>query len=246
MERVGGWTLERQKVCDSSNSELLRRAATLADRHALVVDNQLRGRGRQGRRWLASGSHLCLSLFRRLPLAPGRLGGLSLAVGIGVARTLHRLGAAEVGLKWPNDLLARGAKLGGILIEFARAETSCSEVVIGIGLNLRLPAGFDPGQPAIDLDRLGLGIEREALLSALLPELDEVLERFCAEGFAPFLPEWERLDLLRGKEVELAGAPGRRGTVLGVAEDGSLRLADAAGVFTVSAGEPVLRPACSR
>lgn len=232
MEILGGFRLERQAVCDSSNSELLRRASTLADRHALVVDAQTAGRGRLGRSWHSPpGANLYLSLFARLPLPAVQLAGLSLAIGVGVADVLRASGAAEVGVKWPNDLLARGRKLGGILIEIASSRAARCEVVTGIGLNLHLPQGLDVGQPAIDLVTLGVETGRDALLARLLPALGDALEVFIAEGFPAFMSRWDALDLLRGQTVTLSDGERRRGEVLGVASDGSLRLRDDSGEF---------------
>ena len=243
MEVIGSWPLERQAECDSSNSELLRRASTLPDRFALVVDSQTSGRGRLGRTWHSPpGANLYLSLFARLPMPAAKLGGLSLAVGISVAECLRDLGANEVGLKWPNDLLARGRKLGGILVEIASARGACSEVVIGLGLNLRLPTQLDVGQPAVDLVALGVDLERDALLARWLPAFDAVLDTFIARGFTEFAARWDDLDLYRGQTVSLSAGPRRRGQVLGIAADGSLRLRDAAGEFRVAAGELSLRP----
>jgi BirA family biotin operon repressor/biotin-[acetyl-CoA-carboxylase] ligase len=233
MQMVGGWPLERQSECNSSNSELLRRAHGLPNRFALMVDSQTAGRGSRGRSWHSPpGANLYLSLFARLPLPAARLAGLSLAIGVGVAETLHALGAPEVGLKWPNDLLARGRKLGGILIELASSRTARCEAVIGIGINVRLPDGLDVGQPAIDLAALDLKLSRDALLDRLLPNLDRILDTFSAEGFAAFVARWNALDLLRGQTVAIGRVDRRHGEVLGVGADGCLRLLDAAGEFS--------------
>lgn len=243
MQHLAGWPLERQAECDSSNSELLRRARNLPDRFALVADSQTAGRGRLGRTWHSPpGANLYLSLFARMPQPAARLGGLSLAIGIGVAESLRDLGACEVGLKWPNDLLARDRKLGGILIELASAREAVSEVVIGLGLNLRLPTGLEVGQPAIDLAALGLDIDRDALLARLLPRLGDLLDAFTTHGFSAFVARWDALDALRGRSVSLSAGARRTGRVLGIAADGSLRLLDAEGEFSVAAGEPSLRP----
>jgi BirA family biotin operon repressor/biotin-[acetyl-CoA-carboxylase] ligase len=243
MRTVGGWPLEHQVACDSSNSELLRRAPHLPDRYALVVDGQTAGRGRLGRAWHSPpGANLYLSLFLRLPLPPSRLAGLSLALGVATAETLREAGTAEIGLKWPNDLLARGRKLGGILVEIASSRASGSEIVAGLGLNLRLPPELDVGQPAIDLAELGVLVDRDAVLASLLVSFSSITDMFVEHGFAPLLPRWEALDALKGKAVQLSDGPRRDAVVLGVAEDGRLRLRDAAGEFACTAGELSLRP----
>ncbi len=242
MQQLAGWTLERRVECDSSNSELLRRAALLPDRYALVVDAQTAGRGRLGRRWHSPpGANLYLSLFARLPLPAVRLSGLSLAIGVAAAETLRAAGATEVGVKWPNDLLARGRKLGGILIEIAASRGHRSELVIGLGLNLRLPEGLDVGQPAIDLATLGIADNRDAVLASLLGPLAATLDEFVDSGFAGFLARWRSVDLLDGHPIRVHGGQREGGTACGVDADGALRLRDAEGEWCCRAGEVSVR-----
>ncbi|MEK7738086.1 MAG: biotin--[acetyl-CoA-carboxylase] ligase, partial [Pseudomonadota bacterium] len=104
--------------CDSTNSRLLSLAETgAAAGSVLATERQTGGRGRRGRSWLsASGDSLTFSLLWRFQ--PNRsLSGLSLAVGVAVARALEALGVRGITLKWPNDVLLNGRKLAGVLIE---------------------------------------------------------------------------------------------------------------------------------
>lgn len=242
MSSVGGWPLERCAEVDSSNSELLRRAATLPDRHALVVDAQTAGRGRQGRRWHSPpGANLYLSLFARLPLAPAQLSGLSLVIGIAVAEALRAGGAGEVGVKWPNDLVARGRKLGGILIESAGSRDGHVELVIGLGLNLVMPADAEVGQPWIDLVTLGVASDRETWLPPLLAALGSALDGFVAGGFAGFQSRWLAVDQLAGRAVVVLGGERDGGTACGVDADGALRIVDEQGEWRCRAGEVSVR-----
>lgn len=242
MSSVGGWPLQRRAEVDSSNSELLRRAATLPDRYALVVDAQTAGRGRQGRRWHSPpGANLYLSLFARLPLAPAQLSGLSLVVGIAVAETLRAGGAGEVGVKWPNDLVARERKLGGILIESAGSRDGRVELVIGLGLNLAMPQDAEVGQPWIDLATLGVASDREAWLPPLLAALGGALDGFVAGGFASFQSRWQAVDQLAGRAVVVHGGERSGGTACGVDADGALRIVDEQGEWRCRAGEVSVR-----
>jgi BirA family transcriptional regulator, biotin operon repressor / biotin---[acetyl-CoA-carboxylase] ligase len=239
---VGGWPLQRLAEVDSSNSALLRRAAMLPDRYALVVDAQSAGRGRQGRRWHSPpGANLYLSLFARLPLVAAQLSGLSLAIGIAVAETLRAGGAVDVGVKWPNDLVARERKLGGILIESAGSREGRVELVIGLGLNLAMPRDADVGQPWIDLATLGVASNREAWLPALLVAIGAALDEFVAAGFAGFLPRWQQVDLLAGRELVVHGGERSGGTACGVDADGALRVVDDQGEWRCRAGEVSVR-----
>lgn len=227
----------------STSSDLLVRAAGLPARAARIADAQTAGRGRRGRSWsMPDGGNLALSLFARLRRPAAQQGGLSLALGVACAERLRCAGLAEVGLKWPNDLLARGRKLGGLLIELARGDAQGCEAVIGLGLNLRLPAGADPGW--IGLAELGADVEPlEAaawMLDALLPALDD----FDRGGFEAFAERWPALDLLAGHAAWVEAAGERiEGRVAGVRADGALRLATASGERSFLSADVSLRRA---
>lgn len=207
---------------DSTSSALLRRAAELPDRVVLLADRQTAGRGRRGRPWVTPpGGNLALSIFARLTRAPSELGGLSLALGVACAETLQVLGAGAVRLKWPNDLLVGDRKLGGLLVELARASSQHAEAVVGLGLNLRLPAASDPAW--IGLHELGVDADRVQFAAGLIGALLLALDEFERAGFAAFAERWERLDGLRGKQVRVIAADVQHhGTALGVRADGAL------------------------
>jgi BirA family transcriptional regulator, biotin operon repressor / biotin---[acetyl-CoA-carboxylase] ligase len=215
---------------DSTNSELLRRAArTDLHRHMLATEWQTAGRGRRGRGWTAiAGGSLTFSLGWRFEQGAAHLAGLSLAVGVAIARALEVSGYTGIGLKWPNDLVHRQRKLGGILIELSGDALGPSLAVIGIGLNVRLPvsARRDIAQPVTDLAAIaGVG-DRNALLARILAELVALLERYAHEGFAAFRAEWQRRHALRSQPVQVLLPDGgiARGRVAGVDADGALLL----------------------
>jgi BirA family biotin operon repressor/biotin-[acetyl-CoA-carboxylase] ligase len=237
--------------CASTNSLLLERArAGAAHASVLACELQLAGRGRLGRSWqsgLASG--LAFSLLWRFERGAAGLAGLSLAVGVAVARALERAGVAGVQLKWPNDILHRGHKLAGILIETVGEADGPSAAVIGIGVNTRL----DPAvREAIDqavTDVASLvdpAPSRSVLLGLLLAELAAVLEAFSREGFAPLRGEWQQRHAHQNRRVSLnaSGRPGAgtEGEAVGVDEDGALLLRTARGVERVVSGDVSLRP----
>lgn len=216
---------------------------------ACVAEQQTAGRGRRGRRWVSPfGANVYLSLLWQFDLPATALAGLSLAAGVAVAQALRGLGIDEVALKWPNDLLWRGRKLGGILVELAGEAEGPTRAVIGVGVNHRMPA--DAGA-AIDQDwadvagALPAGTpSRLALVASLLDHLVAALPRFAAGGLAPFLPAWEALDALRGREVVVQLGEGVvRGTAIGVARSGALRLATMTGEREFLGGEVSLRAA---
>lgn len=247
--RAGIDALDVAWALDSTNAELLRRGIPGAGAQVLLAERQTGGRGRRGRAWASPlAANLYLSLGRRFESGLARLGGLSLVAGIAVVEALHGLGVAEARLKWPNDLVvvreAALRKLGGILVEGGGEYAGPARAVLGIGLNIRMPAAAAAtiGQPWIDLRTLGAGLSRNQVAAALLARLLPALDRFDAEGLAPFLSAYARYDALAGQPVRvLAGEGEYAGTALGLAADGALRVRTASGERSVHAGEVSLR-----
>jgi BirA family biotin operon repressor/biotin-[acetyl-CoA-carboxylase] ligase len=244
-------SVEVRTAAPSTNALLLERAAAgAASGTVIAAEWQSAGRGRRGRTWHAGlGGGLAFSLLWRFAHGASALSGLSLAVGVALARGLAALGGPRIGLKWPNDIVADGGKLGGILIELAGDVLGPGAAVIGVGINVRLSPGVraDIDQPATDLEGilapLDAPVDRNSLLAGLLVELDRVLAEFSAAGFGPFRAEWESRHAHQGKTVTLLLPDGRseRGRARGVAEDGSLLLETSTGVKRFHSGEVSLR-----
>ena len=235
---------------DSTNSELLRRTGLQPGRcEVLLAECQLAGRGRRARSWLsAPGSSLCLSLGWQFPSLPSESGALSLAIGVAVLRALRGLQDIPLQLKWPNDVLVNGRKLGGILIELRAEAAGPAYVVVGIGLNVSLPDDIrgkvrDSGTRTVDLHELVPGItDRNQLAAHVIAEVIECLQRFGDTGFKSFRDEWLRHDALAGQPVRVYGAgPQHFGLADGVDADGALRLRVGDDVIRVVTGEVSLR-----
>ena len=230
----------------STNTELLRRSTPEHGIGVLFAERQTGGRGRRGREWSSPlAAHIYLSVLRRFNGGLARLGGLSLAAGVAVAEALRGLGLTDVGLKWPNDLMAGGRKLGGLLVEGGGEFAGPARAVIGIGLNVHMPpsAAEAIDQPWTDLDTLaGRRMDRTAVGTAVLDALLPALDLFDAEGLAPFLPRYAALDCLRGRDVrvELQGH-WREGQALGLADDGALRVRIDGSDHLLHAGEVSVR-----
>lgn len=241
-------SLEAAWNIDSTNSELLRRAAPAHGSAILLAERQTGGRGRRGRAWASPlAANLYLSVSRQFAGGLARLGGLSLVAGVAAADALHALGYGGVRLKWPNDLLADGRKLGGILVEGGGEHAGPVRAVIGLGLNVRMPQAAAQGidQPWIDLASLRRegAPSRNEIAAALLGRLLAALELFEAEGLAPFLPRYEAYDALREAEVAvLIGDRSHVGVALGVAPDGALRVRLDDGERAFHSGEVSVRP----
>jgi BirA family transcriptional regulator, biotin operon repressor / biotin---[acetyl-CoA-carboxylase] ligase len=235
----------------STSTELLRRAQR-KDVHAsvLAAEWQTAGRGRRGRKWTAvAGGSLTFSLGWRFEQGAGYLAGLSLAVGVAVIRALEAEGISGVELKWPNDLIHRHLKVGGILVELNGDALGPSTVVVGIGLNVRMPASAkrDIDQPVSDLTavagRGAAAIDRNRLLARLVTELASAFSAYADTGFPPFAAEWQRRHAYQGKPVRLLLPDGAsvNGTVAGVDSAGALVLADGPRRARFLSGEISLR-----
>ncbi|HUX25952.1 MAG TPA: biotin--[acetyl-CoA-carboxylase] ligase [Burkholderiales bacterium] len=242
------FALEVVDSCVSTNTLLLERARGGAvSGSVLVCELQSAGRGRRGNRWQSGlGGSLTFSLLWRFRQGAPGLAGLSLATGVAVARALASEGIEGVQLKWPNDLLHAGRKLGGILVELQGNAAGPSAAVIGIGLNLRLRPGLRDAiaQPVTDLASIAAQLPpRNRLLASTLIELAQVLEQFAELGFAPLRQEWISRHAHQGRLVTLSSGEGKSvaGRAAGVAEDGALLLQTARGLERCVSGELSLR-----
>lgn len=243
-------TLDVLDRIDSTNSELLRRRTAARGIDALFAEQQTSGRGRHGRAWESPpGSNLYVSLARCFDGELARLGGLSLVVGIAAADALQGLGAHSMRVKWPNDLVVDDGgplrKIGGVLIE-GGMQDGRPRAVIGLGLNVRMPedAADAIDQPWTDLHALldDALPSRNSIAAAVLTALVDAVDRFDAEGLAPFLPRFDALDALRDADVTAAiGSVAHAGIAAGLADDGALRLRTAACEILLRAGEVSVR-----
>lgn len=234
-------------VTESTNSDALACAAVPGRPSVHLAECQLAGRGRRGRQWqspFAANHYLSI----RYPIQGGfaALGGLSLAVGVAVAEALTAIEPQmPVGLKWPNDLLVNGAKLGGVLIELAGEMDGRVDVVVGVGLNGRMTAAQ---AEQIDQRWTDLASEmahmpsRTEVSAALLASLLEMLSDFSVQGFAPWLERYARYDQVTGKKVRVQSADQvLTGRAVGVSADGALRIETEAGLKELYGGEVSLR-----
>ena len=244
------FTLDVRDTVDSTNSRLLERAAAGTPGGTVIAAEwQSGGRGRLGRPWHAGvGEALTFSLLWRSARGAGALSGLTLAVGVALARALAAAGAGSVALKWPNDVLWRGAKLAGVLTELQGDALGPTAVVIGVGINVRLSEATRAriGQAAADLETAcGVAPDRNRLLAGVLDELDRLLEAFGRAGFASLRDEWQRRHAQQGRRVTLTLPDGTRrsGRARGVAEDGALLLETRGGTQRFHSGEVTLRAA---
>lgn len=240
--RVAGLATRVVARCGSTNAALLEEKTP--GPLLLAAEEQTAGRGRRGRRWRSPrGAGATFSILRRMRCAPAALSGLSLAVGVACARALRALGAGETQVKWPNDLVVRGAKLGGILIETS-AGGGETTVVVGIGINCHGDAALarQLRRKVAALDALvSPAPSRNEVIAAVAREVMAALARFEREGLAPFAAEWAALHAFEGERLKVRLADGRTlsGLARGIAASGALRLATARGMREIVSGRIV-------
>ncbi|SEQ88632.1 BirA family transcriptional regulator, biotin operon repressor / biotin-[acetyl-CoA-carboxylase] ligase [Solimonas aquatica] len=238
-------------IVESTNTLLLACGAE-QDPQALLAEFQSGGRGRRGRQWISPfGANLYLSLSWSWPSWPRQLTALSLAVGVACAQALRRCGLSTLQLKWPNDLLVAGRKLGGVLIEHRGEAGGSCRVVIGIGLNLRMAAtqGEAVSQPWINLDE-ALRLEnqppaaRNEVAAALLQSLHGLLDGYAEQGFAAVAAQWSALDACRDRPVLIVQHDHTQSAIArGVDSDGALLVDIENRRERLLSGEVSLRPA---
>jgi BirA family biotin operon repressor/biotin-[acetyl-CoA-carboxylase] ligase len=226
---LAGIEVRRVERCGSTNALLLAEAKPNV---LLVAEEQTAGRGRRGRRWhSAPGAGVTFSLSAAVTRP---VTGLSLVAGVATARALRGLGVTQAALKWPNDLVVDGAKLGGILVE-----TRSALAVIGIGINCRRDPALEKRlrRPIAALDQF-IAVDRDRVIERVAQSLVEALATFDAQGLDGLRGEWERMHAHAGKRLRVRLADGRvlTGVARGLDGDGGLRLQTRAGVRAVRNG----------
>jgi BirA family biotin operon repressor/biotin-[acetyl-CoA-carboxylase] ligase len=230
-------------ACPSTNTTLLAGALDAPTR-LLAAEEQTAGRGRRGRRWLSCvGAGLTFSVGRRMACPARELAPLSIAAGVASVRALRTLGAGDVTLKWPNDLMVQGAKLGGILAE-TRVRGPVAAAVVGIGLNWRVARGLEARlrrRIAVLEDCVRPLPSRNLIVARIAAEMLDALAVFEARGLEPFTSDWAAFDAYRGQRLRVRLADGRvlAGVAEGLAGDGGLRLRTRSGVRAVRGGRVV-------
>lgn len=196
--------LEVLTVVDSTNNYLLNKTESIGN-YAVFTEQQTAGRGQFNRTWHSNfGKNIALSLLWRFSTPLDKLAGLTLVVGIAIVKALEDYGLKGIQLKWPNDIIHEGKKLGGILIESRSVERKIQKMVIGIGLNLYNPSAHINDQATISIFSLqNLPPRRNQLAVLILKILLPILVEFEVNGLDYFMQDWQRLDNLAGKLITI-------------------------------------------
>lgn len=239
--------IEVHNLIDSTNSYLLRRLPNhLSQGQICVAEYQSAGRGRRGRQWISPfGSQIYLSIYWFLEQGLSAAMGLSLVTALAVSDAIYALTNIQVQLKWPNDIYIDGAKLAGILIDLEGQALEPSHSVIGVGLNVDMPAqaATKIGQKWTDLQSHSKSkIDRNLLSAQLIHHLSKRLEDYQSEGLVDMVNEWHAQDFYLNKQVKLlTGERAIKGVCRGVNTQGALLLEVDGKIKTIYGGEVSLR-----
>lgn len=209
--------------------------------HVIVADTQSQGRGTHGRTWTSpAGSDLYVSFIARPKVAMERLPAMALAVGLGIADAIaERLSPEVVRVKWPNDVLVSGSKCAGILIETRATSEGVDGVIVGFGMNVNRRE-FEPGalsHPTSLALEAGHNFDRVDVLGSVLLHVEQAIDLWENGALARTIEALDARLAYRGQCVRLDDT---MGTLLGLAEDGSLRIATSEGERVFSAGRLAL------
>lgn len=205
------------------------------------AEHQTNGRGRFNRKWVAPfGANILMTCRVPAFMRKNNLGSLSLYVGLSILKALEEFGLEDLSCKWPNDILYRGIKLAGILIENAES----TGLIIGIGLNVNMPEAIlsQVDRPIISLEAiLGSPLDRNKIAALLINHLAEALKQFNSQEFN-LQHEWQKHDFLRDKTITLQTGEGPiQGIAQGINGAGHLLVKLPSGeVKEYSAGEASL------
>ncbi len=240
-----GWRVVRYGAIDSTNEEARRRAlGGEAGRLWIVAEEQTAGRGRRGRVWISPKGNLHASALMIDPCPPVVAAQLGFVAGVALARAARDLGATDVGLKWPNDLMSRGVKCAGILIEGIGLGGGRSACVVGVGVNCAYaPEGL--GYATSCLTRAGgEAVGRGELFERLVQQFDEWLDVWRAgQAFDRIRASWLDSALGLGEWIAIQNGAGRReGVFEGIDAGGRLLMRSKQGLETIEAADLVLSP----
>ncbi|WP_158817624.1 biotin--[acetyl-CoA-carboxylase] ligase [Methylocapsa sp. S129] len=235
------WRVERLASTGSTNDEARRRALDGdAGRLWIIAREQTQGRGRRGRVWTSPPGNLYASALLIDPSPVAIAAQIGFVAGVALRRALDELGAGdEVRLKWPNDLVWRGAKLAGLLVEGVALGDGRLACIVGIGVNCTsAPTGLAYATDHLS-NALGRAISAENLFARLAPCFVEALALWrCGAGFAAIRAQWLTHAAGLGGPIRIAGAQGsREGAFETLDEQGRLVLRGANGLEAVEAGD---------
>ena len=229
---------------DSTNNILLEQQDVQG--RVIIAEYQHAGKGRGENIWLSGlAGSLCLSIGWHYEAIPSNFNAISLATGVVLARCIEKFTGVTIQLKWPNDLIHHRSKLGGVLIESRGQHAGIVDVVVGIGINFRLPTPLRQmiSQNVTDLSSLwGETLSRNDIAAEIINETVNLLSTFPERGFNHYIDEWRMRD--SGKDCEASlYLPGKQinGRIVDIDENGNLIMSTNDSLIKFGSGELSLR-----
>jgi BirA family biotin operon repressor/biotin-[acetyl-CoA-carboxylase] ligase len=214
----------------------------------VMAESQTKGKGRMGRRWESpAGSNIYLSIILRPRIVPSKAPLITLMTAVACAEAIDAITGLLPAIKWPNDLLLKGRKLGGILTEADMELDRINFVVVGMGINVNMtPASFPASikETATSLqESLGREISRTDLIQSVLRHLEQWYKKLEQGRGEEITRRWKELSSINGQTIEVTSlGEVIRGTALDIDEDGALLVqADNTTIKRVVAGDITLR-----
>ena len=232
----------------STNEEAKKIARDGAEEGTIVVaEEQITGHGRLARGFYSPfAKGIWFSLILRPKFFPMEASKCTLLAAVGVCRGIRRMGLADAGIKWPNDILVHGKKLVGILTLMSASMEKIDYIIMGIGINTGIkknefPEDFREG--ATSFLNEGINVSRKDLLAAILGELEKEYSIAQDEGFDKVLDDWRALSVTLGQEVRVIfGDDSYTGKAVDIDRDGCLLVNTGSEVKRVIAGDVSIRP----
>lgn len=226
-----------QPIISSTNEWILQNIPSLKKGDLCVAEYQTAGRGRRGRQWLSPFAGQIIFSFYWTFEPSKSIEGLSLVIGLAIAEVLN------VQVKWPNDILFDGRKLGGILVEIANHKNGMLNLVIGVGINVSLPKQTEISQPYAEVCEIDPDLERQTLLPKLIQHLYTRLNIFEKNGInTEFQQAWQSYNAFSNSEVNVLTEQGAiSGIEKGIDERGYLKVLCGNKIQMFNGGEVSLR-----
>ena len=231
------YSIHYQSIISSTNEWILQNIPSLKKGDLCVAEYQTAGRGRRGRQWLSPFAGQIMFSFYWTFDPKKSIEGLSLVIGLAIAEVLN------VQVKWPNDILFNGRKLGGILVEIANHKNGMLNLVIGVGINVSLPKQTEISQPYAEVCEIVPDVERQTLLPKLIQHLYTRLNTFEQNGInKEFQQAWKAYNEFSNSEVNVLTEQGViSGIEQGIDEHGYLKVLCGNKIQMFNGGEVSLR-----
>ncbi len=239
--------IEVKSTVDSTNDYFLQQLDhALIPGQVCLAEYQQSGRGRRGRQWISPfGSHVYLSMYWYLEQGMSTAMGLSVVVALAISDAIKALYAIDVELKWPNDIYIKGKKLAGVLIDLEGQALEPCHSVIGVGINVNMPAiSADViDQPWTDLQsHCSQSIDRNILTAKLIDCLLLRLKEHQQQGITAMLADWQKADRYLNKQIRIiTGSNETLGICRGINDQGALLLEVNGVIKVIYGGEVSLR-----